>query len=162
VEHAAPTEVALARRPRYRPRVPARLLAVWRAAELDRQLAAGTAPGASAELALRARVITGPRSRRQVADGLLRARRAARNKVPGLSAAIRPNADEVLAARVVLSAIDRRLRAPEPVTARGLAMLRMLLTDGASPLYAPRERGALGSQLRAVAAVLEPGKRPPR
>ena len=162
MEHAAPPEVALAHRTRHRPRAPARLLAVWRAAELDRQLAAGAAPGASAELALRAHALTGPRSRRQIADGLLRARRSARDRVPGLTAAIRPDPDEVLAARVVLSAIDRRLRSPEPVSARGLAMLRTLLTDGASPLYAPGQRGALGSHLRAVAAALEPGRLPPR
>ena len=62
-------------------------------------------------------------------------------------------------ARVVLSALVRRLETPEPVTARGLAMLRTLLTDGNSILYAPQQRGALGSRLRAVAAALEPPDR---
>jgi hypothetical protein len=105
-------------------------------------------------------VITRRRSRLQIADGLARARRSARrsarDRTAGLTAAIQPHTDEIIAARVVLNALDRRLRAPEPVTARGMAMLRRLLTDGASALYAPAARGALGSELRAIAATLEP------
>lgn len=73
-----------------------------------------------------------------------------------MTAAIQPHTDEIIAARVVLNALDRRLRAPEPVTARGMAMLCRLVTDGASALYAPTARGALGSELRAIAAALEP------
>jgi hypothetical protein len=159
LEHPAPPAVTFRPRLRYRPRLPARLLAWWQSAELDRRLAAGVPPAASAALTLRARAITGPRTRRRLADGLVRARRSARDAGPGLSAAIRPNAEEVLAARVVLSALVRRLETPEPVTARGLAMLRTLLTDGNSVLYAPQQRGALGSRLRAVAAALEPPDR---
>jgi hypothetical protein len=62
----------------------------------------------------------------------------------------------VLAAGAVLAAIDRRLRAPEPVTAKGMAQLLLLLTDGESELYRRSERGALASRLRAAAAALEP------
>ncbi|MBV8948788.1 MAG: hypothetical protein JO286_04375 [Solirubrobacterales bacterium] len=56
----------------------------------------------------------------------------------------------------MLATLDRRLRAPEPVSAHGVALLESLLTDGTSPLYRPTEPGALGSQLRAAAAALEP------
>ncbi|HET7048210.1 MAG TPA: hypothetical protein VFI54_08090 [Solirubrobacteraceae bacterium] len=55
----------------------------------------------------------------------------------------------------MLATLDRRLRAPEPVTAHGVALLESLLTDGTSPLYHPAEPGALGSHLRAAAAALE-------
>jgi hypothetical protein len=65
----------------------------------------------------------------------------------------------VLAASTVLAVLERRLRAPEPVTPRGMALIMMLLTEGAGPLYRPSERGALGSRLRAAAAALEPPER---
>jgi len=64
-----------------------------------------------------------------------------------------------MAARTVLATLGRRLRAPEPVSPRGVALLESLLTDGTSPLYLPTERGALGSRLRAAAAALEPRPR---
>jgi hypothetical protein len=156
LSHAATPGVAIRPQTRHRRRVPARLLAWWQSAELDRLLATGAAPARSPALAARARVITHRRSRLQIADGLARARRSARERTAGFSAAVKPHADEIIAARVVLGALDRRLRAAEPVTARGMAMLRRLLTDGASALYAPRARGALGSELRAIAAALEP------
>ena len=134
-------------------------VAWWRAGRLDRLLAAGTSPRASAVLGLRAQQITGRRSRMRLADGLARATRDAQATTPGFSAAVRPHRQEVLAARTVLARLERRLRAPEPVTARGVALLRALLTDGTGPLYRPSERGALGSQLRAAAAALEPLER---
>jgi hypothetical protein len=135
-------------------------LIVWyRAAQLDRQLAAGTSPQASTLIRLRAQRITGHRSRRRLADGLARALDSARDITPGFTAAVRPHRREVLAARIVLATLDRRLRAPEPVTAHGVAMLQVLLTEGTSPLYRPSEPGALGSRLRAAAAALEPTHR---
>jgi hypothetical protein len=138
----------------WRQRVHLALIVWWRGPSLDRQLAAGANPRASAALALRARRITAPRSRARLADGLMRAIRAAQTP-PGLSAAMRPHREEVLAVRTVLATLERRLRAPEPASARGVALLQTLLTDGASPLYRPDERGALGSELRAAAAALE-------
>jgi hypothetical protein len=159
LSHAAAPGVAIRPPTRHQPKVPPRLLAWWQSAELDRLLATGAAPAHSAVLAARARVITRRRSRLRIADGLVRARRSARDRPAGFSAAIQPDVEEIVAARVVLTTLDRRLRAAEPVSARGIAMLRTLLTDGSSALYAPRARGALGSELRAVAAALEPGRR---
>ena len=138
-----------------------RLFAVvrWQGARLDRELAAGIGPQASEAHALRARTITGRRSRASVARGLQRVIRAATDTAPGFTAAVRPDRREVLAARTVIEALGRRLRAPEPVSARGMAMLGGLLTEGTSPLYRPDQAGALGSQLRAAAAALEPASR---
>lgn len=133
---------------------------VWcRAAQLDRQLAAGTSPQTRAVIGLRAHRITSHRSRERVANGLARALSSAQDISPGLTAAVRPHRGEVLAARTVLAALGHRLRAPEPVTAQGVAMLQVLLTEGTSPLYRPSEPGALGSRLRAAAAALEPMNR---
>lgn len=128
----------------------------WRAAELDRQLATGASADGSALLAMRAEKITRPRARRCVADGLARAVNHARDGVPGFTAAVRPNGQEVLSSQVVISTLERRLRSDEDLRANGLAMLQQLLTEPASPLYLPADPGALGSYLRAAAAALEP------
>lgn len=142
--------------PRRRQRIRLVLIALWRAGQLDRRLAAGADPRAHTTLAIHEQRITGPRGRARVADGLARAARDAVSVAPAFSAAVRPDRQEVLAARTVLAALDRRLRGPEPVAGRGIALLRELLTDGSGPLYRPAEPGALGSQLRAAAAALEP------
>jgi len=135
------------------------LIAGWHAGELDRQLAAGVSPGASALLAVRGERLTSRRYRARMAAGLARAVRDADPTRTGFSAAVRPDRREVVAARTVLAALDRRLRAAEPVSPQGVAILESLLTDGTSPLYRPAESGALGSRLRAAAAALEPPAR---
>jgi hypothetical protein len=140
-------------------RIRLELIAGWRAGELDHQLAAGASPVGSALLAIRAQRLTSRRVRERVAAGLARAVRDAETTTRGFSAAIRPHRSEVSAARTVLATLDRQLRAPAPVSARGVALLESLLSDGTSPLYQPGERGALGSRLRAAAAALEPPAR---
>ncbi len=150
----------------YAPRVPSArgpgrrirlaLIVAWRARELDRQLAAGANPDASALLAIRARRLMSRAHRALVAAGLARAVRDAKATTPGLSAAVRPYAREVIAAGAVLATLQARLRAAEPVTPHGVALLESLLADGTSELYRPTEPGALGSRLPAAAAALEP------
>jgi len=138
------------------------LTAWWRAGELDHRLAAGTNPRASPALAIRARRLTSPRTRRRLAAGLAQALRSAETSTPAFSDAIAPACREVLAARTVLDTLQRRLLGSEPVTPKGAAMLLELLTDGASPLYLYLHPGRLGSQLRAAAAALEvPGRSSP-
>jgi hypothetical protein len=159
IEHVGPQGVSFRFGARHRWRIRVAVIAWWQAGELDRQLAAGANPRASPVLALRAKKITAPRSRRRIAAGLAGTLRRVQDTRIGLTAAVRPQVREVVAARAVFAALDRRLCAPEPVTARGLAMLQALLTDCASPLYQPREPGVLGSRLRAAAAALEPSSR---
>jgi hypothetical protein len=132
----------------------------WGAAWLDRELASGVSPQTSEALAIRARRITGQRIRANVANGLIRALFSAEDAAPGFTAAERAQHREVLAARTVIAALDRRLCAPEPVAPRGMAMLQVLLAKGTGPLYRPGEPGALGDQLRAAAAALQPDDRP--
>jgi hypothetical protein len=151
-------------------RLPARAAGSWRrraglswsafarAIQADRDLAAGTSSLPAEVLALRAQRITRRRPRLRLAGGLARALRSADGSTPVLTAAVRPNGREVLDARTVLSALERRLRTPDPVGARGMAMLRLLLTEPDSLLYRSCEPGALGSFLRAAAAELEPGR----
>jgi hypothetical protein len=148
----------LSLRPRGGPcrRIRLALIAGWRAAELDSQLAAGASPAVDALLAIRARRLTSRRYRARMAAGLARAVRDTEAARRSFTAAVRPDRREVAAARTVLATLDRRLSAAEPVSAQGIALLELLLTDGASPLYRPTEPGALGSRLRAAAAALEP------
>jgi hypothetical protein len=132
------------------------VVARWHGAALDHRLAAGESPAASGELAVRARQITNPRSRRQLAAGLSGVLRSARAGAPVWTAKARPHYPGVVEARPVIAALERRLRAPEPVAAQGVAMVRALLTDGNGVLYRPGEAGALGSRLRAAAAAMDP------
>jgi hypothetical protein len=131
----------------------------WHAANLDRELAAGVRVRSSDAHALRAVRITGRRRRASLADGLARVLRNASDSRPRFTAAVPPDRRSVLAARPVIEALERRLVSPEPVAARGVAMIGELLTEPISPLYRPLEPGALGSRLRAAAAALEPGIR---
>lgn len=128
--------------------------AAWHSVALDRLLAEGVDPQTSAGLALRARKLTSPRGRKRVADGLAGALRSAKDTRPGITAAVRPDARELLDADIALIAVERRLRGSEAVTAQGVAMLGGLLTDAASPLYRPSGPGELASRLRAAAAAL--------
>lgn len=137
-------------------RVRLELIAGWRAGELDRQLAASASPAGSALLAIRAQRLTSRRFREHVAAGLTRAVRDAEAGTPGCSAAVQPHRGELFAERHVVATLDRRLRGAEPVSARGVALLELLLSDGTGPLYRPTEPGALASLLRAAAAALEP------
>lgn len=137
-------------------RVRLALIAGWRAGELDLQLAAGVSADASELLAIRSERLTGKRYRARMAAGLARVVRDADATTRGFSAAVRPDRREVIAARTVITTLDRRLRAAEPISPQGVALLESLLTDGTSPLYRPTEPGALGSRLRAAAAALEP------
>jgi hypothetical protein len=131
----------------------------WHAARLDRDLAAGVSQRSSEAHALRALRITRRRRRACLAGGLARVLRSASESRARFTAAVPPDRQAVLAARPVIEALERRLRGPDPVAARGVAMLAELLSEPASPLYRPDHPGALGSRLRAAAAALGPGSR---
>jgi hypothetical protein len=119
------------RRGRLRDRLAARL----RAGALDRELARGAAPDSRAPLALRAHALIGPAARaalahqvHRVVDHALHGGARRRSQIP-------TRRDEVIAAAPQLRAIAGRLLAPDPVSARGVARVRLLLSDGNGPLY---------------------------
>jgi hypothetical protein len=139
------------------------ILSRLQAGELDRQIAAGVDLRSSPLLATRARSLVRARRRNHLAAGLARGLKSAERGGQRLSTALAPDRREVLAARVVIGALERRLRSSEPVDPRGVAILQTLLTDGESALYRPSEAGALGSRLRAAAVALEaPDRHPDR
>ncbi len=112
-----------------------RLLARLRAPSLDRQLAAGCPAGTSPVLAIRARQITSPAGRRELArwwDHVLdQARRPPAPRTP--RAPLRR--DRIAAAERDVREMLTLLAGPLPVTARGAAMASSLLTDGTGPLH---------------------------
>jgi hypothetical protein len=130
------------------------LLARWHADTLDRALAAGAGPYAGALITVRAQQLTTARSRRRLAGGLARVRRDAVDELSGFTAVVAPDRHEVAAAAPEIAALERRLRDGERVDAAGVAMLRLLLTDGSGPLYDPVGAGSLARHLRAVAGAL--------
>jgi hypothetical protein len=64
--------------------------------------------------------------------------------------------DRIGAAEEAVREMVTALAAPLPVAARGVAMARMLLSDGAGPLYSRRCPVDLVDAVRAVTAELDP------
>lgn len=121
----------VARRARLRERMAAR----WRAGSLERQLARGAPPEAAAALALRAQTLIGPRARAALARRVLALVGDARRQPRVGSTRIPPRLGEIAAAARELDRLAARLAAPGPVSARGVAEVRLLLADGCGPLY---------------------------
>jgi hypothetical protein len=120
--------------------------------ELDRVIVAGVDGLESPELARRRAHLTRPRARRALAGALesLATQPNSLGRSRGLSSVVPADPDEVRIARPTLMATAKLLRSGEPVTARGMLLVRRLLTDGNGPLYLPREPGEFGSELRAA------------
>jgi hypothetical protein len=134
-----------------------RLLAHCQAGRLDRQLAEGASPEASAALAARAMQLTSLDFRRDLAASLrrimvatgepaaVRAVQLAASKSPGSA---RPLRVPLQHARVsqssrLLAELATRLAAPSPVPVRGVAIVTRLLSEGTGPLYREASRDDL-------------------
>jgi hypothetical protein len=150
----ASSHLSQRRRAGWRRRTRWALLARWHADSLDRALAAGGGPYAGALIAVRAQQLTTARSQRRLAGGLSRVQRDAGDELSGFTAVVAPDRHEVAAAAAEITALERRLRDSARVDAAGMAMLRLLLTDGSSPLHDSVGPGSLARHLRAVAGAL--------
>lgn len=117
----------------------------WR---IDRELAAGAACDATAEHAWRARQLSDRAQRRELGV-LLRAVlddwQAGRG-VRRLSAAPLCH-DSIASCAEALLGLAERLERADAVDPRGVARVRVLLTDGAGPLYNPRSERSLQAAL---------------
>lgn len=133
--------------------LPARMAArlfPWR---YDRQLLAGMPPEPGSALAVHVARRTSEPQRRAYAAALRQVLRSL-HEDPALYSSRLPLEDGTVASAATLfDEIRKRLEAPTPVRAHGVARLRMLLSDGASPIYRGGD-GSLTGQLRAVLAEL--------
>jgi hypothetical protein len=152
VESQESRDRVLARRVRLRDRLVARL----RTDRLDAELAEGAQPDASPALALRAHELIGPSMRRGLARQIRRLVRDAMSGKVWVVAEVAPRRREVVEAADDLEALARRLTAPEPVSARGVAVVRRLLTDGTGPLYFHGADEPLRSIAAGALGTLEP------
>ena len=137
------------------------LRARLRAEALDRDLAAGAAPWRSPLHAARAVQLTSPRMRAHVAGALESlAERAVLTPFEHAGcAALPPCRAQVADALPAIREIAARLRAPEPLDARGVAATLAILRDGAGPCYHPIHHRALTRALRAASSWLDPEER---
>ncbi len=133
-----------------RERVQARL----DAGRIDRALAAGVSPDSGAAISLRAHALIGVRARRAFSRGLrdlIAQARAPAWPAPPVPVCRR----QIITAQELIEATAHRLLEDRPVSARGVAQIRLLLTDGRSPVYHDPNAHNLLPALRAAGSALE-------
>ncbi len=135
-----------------------RLVCHVRAAKLDRDLAGGVSPDASATLALRAQILVRPSMRRALArrvEQLVVEATLGRTPCP-TEARVPIRRDRILDAADALQVLIDHLLTRGPVPARGVAQVRVLLTDGAGPIYYPGDTDDLRACVLGAVEQLEP------
>jgi len=122
---------------------------------LDRQLAQGCPPEAHQLLAARAQVLVSPVMRRELVDSwehlLVQARRSPVMRDPRAPF----NRQAIVQCECDIQEMLRALLSPLPIPARGMAMARWLLRNGAGPVYNRHRSGELGATLRQTIAQLD-------
>jgi hypothetical protein len=132
----------------------ARLAAKVFAERYDRQLEACAPVRPASALAVHVARITASREREQLARSLRTVlQEACEPRLGGLATRVPVRRAAVTAAEDLIDQVTLRLHAPAPVRARGMARLRMLLSDGVGPVYRSG-RGSLAAELRGVLAAL--------
>jgi hypothetical protein len=137
-------------RVRQRDRIAARV----RAFGLDRALACGVAPEASAPLELRAETLIGPTVRMQLGDHIRRIVRTAQQDGRYSIHAVPISSRLVRDAEPELSQLAQRLLDGWPVDVRGVARTQQLLSDGCGALFDLYGSDA-GSLRQAVSEALD-------
>jgi hypothetical protein len=138
-----------------RARAASRLRAHVCARRLDRALAAGIPPDSRADLSVRAHGLIGSRERLALARALARLIADAEPSARAMRFSVPICRRKVLRSRHALLELIDRLRSDEPVDARGLAQIRLLLSDGAGPLYIYPHADDLEPALASAVAALD-------
>jgi hypothetical protein len=131
----------------------AHLVARLLAGKFDRMLAVGVPAPEGSALAVHQARVTSAKEREGIARALRQSVLDAKSGGTPISARIPVHADNVAEAEDVIDAITLRLHSPRPVSARGMARLRQVLSDGCGPLYEDG-RGDLKGRLGAALAEL--------
>ena len=142
-----------ARRDPARQSVRARMTARLRTPRFDRALAVGVPAPAGSALAAHAARLSSIAERHAVARALRRAVRDAKDTRATPSGRVPMHRANIASAQALIDEVTRRLHAPAPVSTRGMARLRQLLSTGTSPLYR-HGRGDLAGRLSAALAAL--------
>ena len=121
---------------------------------LDRELAAGAAVDADPARALRALQLTGETERQCVATSLRNIVEAADERHADPASQVRVNDAEVLAARHGIVALIDVLRTEQAVTARGVALARLLVVERHSPMLCERSRHTVQQAVAEALAAL--------
>jgi hypothetical protein len=135
---------------RVRDRLAARLM-TW---QLDGLLAAGASPDSTPALSLRARRLIGRRERSTLASSLRRVQREARRRHHPWDAVIPICSVQVEECDELFDELSEMLTGAGAVHARGVALGRLLITDGSSPLYR-RDGAGLERALRTAISAAE-------
>jgi hypothetical protein len=123
---------------------------------LDRQLAAGHAQDSAAELTLRARHLTNPRTQRDIARNLRGVvRYADRQKSRSGISCVVISSRSVQSGRTALCELAEQLERAAPVNPRGVVLVQALLTDGNSPLFNPNAERTVTEAARGIQDALE-------
>ncbi len=131
----------------------ARLMARLQAGKLDRMLAVGVPVPAGSALAVHAARLTSAEEREEIAHTLRHAVHDASDHHAPLTSRIPLNVPNIAAAKDRIDQVTLRLQSPRPVAARGVARLRLVISDGSGPMYR-YGRGDLEGRLGAALAAL--------
>jgi hypothetical protein len=132
----------------------ARLAARVFARHYDMQVEDGVPPMPGSALAVHTARLTGSQEREDLARALRAVLRRGKEPRGGaLTARLPLQFTRIVAAEDIIDEVTLRLHAPLPVRARGMARLRILLSDGAGPLY-NSSCGSVAAELRGVLAAL--------
>jgi hypothetical protein len=112
-----------------------RLSAHLRSRALDRALAAGVSPDSSAALSLRAHTLIGTAARTRLAWTIRRLIEDARHPLHPLTPHVPLCRRKIIRSARTLEEVARRLQGDDPVDARGVAQLRLLLIGDCGALY---------------------------
>jgi hypothetical protein len=131
-------------------------LAHLRGAQLDRKLAQGVEPWHTPVYAARCLQLTTERSRHALARSLERlVEEADEQPRLSLSSVVRPSRARVHEARPLLLTTASRMRSDIPVHPRAVAAIRILLSDGAGPVYGHGDPETLKLRLQTIAAWMD-------
>ena len=111
----------------------ARMMARLRAGRFDRALAVGAPAPAGSALGVHAARLTSVAERQAVARVLRRAVHDAKGTRAPQSGRVPMHRANIASAEALINEVTLRLHAPHPVSARGMARLRQLLSDGTGP-----------------------------
>jgi hypothetical protein len=121
---------------------------------LDRRIAADAPPADSVDIRCRCAELTTRDSRLALACALVSMLDAAEERRADPASALILDHEAVLGERDLIEAVIARLRGGETVSARGVALVRLLVLDSRGPLYHQRDGTTLHDALATIARAL--------